>query len=59
MGFFRRAGRQVEQFKQAATETATQRSNYRCEACEARFDTRHEQCPECGAGPLVSVDSEE
>ncbi len=59
MEFFRRAGRKVEQLKQTATETATEHPNYQCEACEARFHTQHEQCPECGAASLISIQSEE
>ena len=59
MGFFKRIGREVEQFKQTATDTATQNANYQCEACEARFNSQHEQCLECGAESIVSISSEE
>ncbi len=59
MGFFKRVGRQVEQFKQTATDTAAKESDYQCEACEARFHTMHEQCPECGGESIVSIHLEE
>ncbi len=59
MGFFRRVGRQVEQFKQTATETAEEKANYRCEACDACFYSQHDQCPECGAESIVSTAGEE
>ena len=59
MGFFKRIGREVEQFKQTATESATQNANYQCEACEARFYSQHEQCPECDAESIVSISSTE
>jgi rRNA maturation endonuclease Nob1 len=59
MGFFKRIGREVEQFKQTATETATQKANYQCEACEAHFYSRPEQCSKCGAESIVSVRPDE
>jgi rubrerythrin len=59
MGLFKRIGRKVEQFKQTATETATQNTNYQCEACGARLYSQHEQCPECGAESIVSISPEE
>ena len=59
MGFFERVGRQVEQFKQTVTETAKANANYQCEACDARFYSQHDQCPECGAEPIVSTTAEE
>ncbi|MFC6733737.1 hypothetical protein [Haladaptatus sp. DYSN1] len=49
MGFFKRAGRTVEEFKQTATQAAEEDADYECRACGARFHTDHDQCPECGA----------
>lgn len=49
MGFFRKAGRQVEQFKKSVKESADETEPYRCEACDARFDGDRDTCPECGA----------
>lgn len=59
MGVFKRVGRKVEQFKQTATETAKEKATYQCEACDARFYSKHDQCPECGAEPLRSTAAEE
>lgn len=59
MGLFRKVGRQVEQFKRTATETAEKDASYRCRACDARFDAHDDQCPECGATEIVSTASEE
>lgn len=59
MGFFKRVGRQVEQFKQTATETAKKDANYRCQACDARFYTQRDQCPECEAQAIVATATEE
>lgn len=55
MGFFERIGRTVEQFKQDAKREAERSADYRCRACEERFRTDHEACPECGEGPVVSI----
>ena len=48
MGLFKKFGRQIEQFKQTAKNTAEENVDYQCRACDARFATRHDQCPECG-----------
>ncbi|WP_435065160.1 hypothetical protein [Halobaculum sp. EA56] len=55
MGFFERVGRQVEQFKRTAKAEAERSADYRCRTCEERFRTDHEECPECGGGPVVST----
>ncbi|ADJ14343.1 hypothetical protein [Halalkalicoccus jeotgali] len=59
MGIFRKVGRQVEQFKRTATETAKENADYRCRECDARFDVHDGRCPECGAPEVVSVGDEE
>ncbi|WP_332897160.1 hypothetical protein [Haladaptatus sp. CMSO5] len=59
MGFFKRVGRQVEQFTQTAKQTAEENAAYRCQACDARFHTSHDQCPECGAETVVRASTEE
>jgi len=48
MGFFNKLGREVEQFKQNATEVAEESADYQCQACDARFHTEYDVCPECG-----------
>jgi rRNA maturation endonuclease Nob1 len=58
MGFFERVGRQVEQFKQTATEAAQEDQNYQCRACESRFYSEHEQCPDCGAQEVTLLSEE-
>ncbi|MFC6787212.1 hypothetical protein ACFQFH_15480 [Halobaculum halobium] len=59
MGFFERMGRQVEQFKQTAKNEAEQHADYRCRACEERFQTDYDECPECGAATVESTTDEE
>lgn len=56
MGLFNRLGREVEQFKQTAKSAAEEDAEYRCRACDARFTTHHEQCPECGAETVEPTD---
>lgn len=58
MSFFKRVGRQVEQFKQTAKGAAEEDADYRCQTCDARFHSHHDHCPECGAENVVSVTSE-
>ncbi len=55
MGIFNRLGREVEQFKQTAVESAEERYDYRCEECDARFTTNHDYCPDCGAEAVVET----
>ena len=55
MGFFKRIGRQVEQFKQTATEAAEKDATSRCQDCDARFHTQHDRCPECDSQSIVST----
>jgi rubrerythrin len=59
MGIFEKFGRQVEQFKQTAKETAEENANYQCRACDARFNTHEGQCPECGATKITAAETEE
>jgi len=59
MGFFRCAGRQVEQFKQTATETAKDSEGYRCQTCDERFYSEHDRCPNCGAEAVVPTTADE
>lgn len=49
MGFFNKLGREVEQFKQNAKAAADESAEYQCQACDARFHTEYDECPECGA----------
>jgi rRNA maturation endonuclease Nob1 len=55
MGIFNKLGRQVEQFKQTAKEAAAESADYQCQACDSRFHTEYEECPECGAAAVTSV----
>lgn len=55
MGFFNEVGRQVEQFKQTVQATVDESAAYRCSACDERFHSRREQCPECGATEIEPV----
>jgi DNA-directed RNA polymerase subunit RPC12/RpoP len=55
MGFFKRIGRQVEQFKQTATKAAEEDATYRCRDCDARFHTQHNRCSECDSESIVSM----
>lgn len=53
MGFFNKLGRRVEQFKQSAQEAAKE-PDYQCRACDGRFHTEYDECPECGAQEITS-----
>lgn len=57
MGLFEQIGRQVEQFRQTAKETAAANADYHCRACEARFDTHEVQCPDCGAEEITPTET--
>jgi rRNA maturation endonuclease Nob1 len=60
MGIFNRLGREVEQFKQTAKQSAQERQDYRCVDCDARFSTDHDYCPDCGEDAIVeTVDEDE
>lgn len=59
MGIFNELGRQVERFKQNAKAAAEGSADYRCEACDARLHTEHEECPECGAADVTSRTADE
>ncbi|MFB6140136.1 MAG: hypothetical protein ABEJ26_06850 [Halosimplex sp.] len=58
MGLFNRLGREVEEFRQTAKQSARESHDYRCEACEARFSVDSETCPECGSDDVVATDEE-
>lgn len=55
MSLFRRLGRQVELFKQIATQTANGASISRCQACEAWIPAGGEYCLYCGHQPPHEV----
>jgi len=59
MGLFNKLGRQVEQFKQNAKEAAEESDVYRCRACDAKFHTDYDECPECGAEEITSQTASE
>ena len=59
MGLFKQVGRQIEQFKQTATETAEESADYQCRGCDSRFHTYHDQCPKCGAQTISSTTRED
>ncbi|NHN46583.1 hypothetical protein G9464_03090 [Halostella sp. JP-L12] len=59
MGLFERVGRQVEQFRQTAKETAAENARYQCRECGARFNAHEGQCPECGADEVTTAQPEE
>jgi uncharacterized paraquat-inducible protein A len=53
MGLFNRLGREVEQFKQNASDAAEEQKKPSCPACEAALpadflDDLPADCPECG-----------
>lgn len=53
MGLFNRLGREVEQFKQTASDAAEETKQPECPACEASLpegflDSLPADCPECG-----------
>lgn len=48
MGLFTKLGRQVEELKQTAQNAADSGGTYQCPVCDEQFDSKHEQCPECG-----------
>lgn len=47
MSLFRSLGRSAERVKRSVTESDDDH-DYRCRACEAALDERHETCPDCG-----------
>lgn len=59
MGLFNKLGRNVEQFKQTAADAADQQAEYECQACESRFHTDNEVCPECGASEVHALGDDE
>ena len=59
MGIFNRLGREIEQFKQNAKAAAEETADYRCQACNARFQTEYEECPDCGSQEVTSVKNDE
>lgn len=59
MGIFNELGRQIEQFKQNAKDAADESAEYQCQACNARFHTEYEECPDCGAQEVTSLTNRE
>lgn len=59
MGLFEEAGKRFEQFKQEAASAAEEQADYACEACDERFYTAQDACPECGADAVVPIESDE
>lgn len=59
MGFFEKAGRRVEQFKQEALSTAEAEANFECEACGERLHASPERCPACDADAVVPVEGDD
>lgn len=59
MGIFNTIGRQIEQFKQNAKEAAEETAEYQCQACNARFHTEYDECPDCGAQDVKALTSGE
>ncbi|WP_328765651.1 zinc-ribbon domain-containing protein [Haloarcula rubra] len=49
VGFFEKAGREVEKFKQTASEAAEDHRTPECPACGESVPDDVEECPECGA----------
>jgi len=58
MGLFNRLGREVEQFKQTAKDSAADQFDYRCEACDSGFAKNHDFCPDCGTEAVVDTTAE-
>ena len=58
MSFFKQIGRKVEQLKRTAAESAGESADYQCRACDARFHTDHDQCPECEAETITPTTTE-
>jgi rRNA maturation endonuclease Nob1 len=58
MGLFRKLGRQVERVKRDVT-SESEKADYRCEECDARFVGEYDRCPECGSTALVSLEDQE
>jgi rRNA maturation endonuclease Nob1 len=54
MGIFNTLGRQIEQFKQNAKDAADETAEYQCQACDARFHTEYDECPDCGADDVTA-----
>ena len=57
MGLFETFGRKVEEFKQEAESASQEEATHRCTACESRFHTDYDECPECGAA-VEPIDTE-
>lgn len=53
MGLFEDLGRKVEQFKQQATDAASQEASHVCGDCEELLYADREQCPHCGSENIV------
>jgi rRNA maturation endonuclease Nob1 len=57
MSLFNRLGKKVEEFKQEAESASRDEATHRCPACETRFYTAHEVCPECGHDVVEALDT--
>ncbi|MFC6863347.1 hypothetical protein ACFQGE_07720 [Halomicroarcula sp. GCM10025817] len=58
MSLFNRLGKKVEEFKQEAESASREEATHWCPACEARFYTAHDECPECGHDTVERIDAE-
>jgi rRNA maturation endonuclease Nob1 len=52
-------GRGVEQLKRNVTAVAEEQAEYQCQACDVRFHTEYDECPDCGAGDVSSLTTTE
>lgn len=59
MGLFNKLGREIEQFKQNAKAAAEETADYQCQACNARFHSEYDECPDCGAQNVTALPSDE
>ncbi|WP_227015670.1 zinc-ribbon domain-containing protein [Haloarcula sp. JP-L23] len=49
VGFFEKAGREVEKFKRTVSEAAEEHRTAECPACGESVPDDAEECPQCGA----------
>ncbi|WP_160133914.1 hypothetical protein [Halococcus salsus] len=55
---FRKLGRQAERFKRNMDGGMEENADYECKACEARFATNRERCPNCGSEAVAPTRNE-
>lgn len=53
MGLFKDLGKKVEQFKQQATDAASEEASHVCGDCEGLIYADREGCPHCGSENVV------